>query len=66
MSGLPFNRIQVVIGGNRSEYTVGDFLRLPLNDRVKSILFGQLTFSQDGETVDAKDALNALRKLSTD
>jgi len=66
MSKLPFDRINVVIGGDRSDYAVGDFLRLPLNARVKSILFGKLTFSNDGQPVDTNQALNALRKLGTE
>ena len=61
MSALPFNKIKVVLGATQCEYSVGDFLALPLNDRVKSILFGKLSFSQDGKPVNANDALKALR-----
>ena len=62
---LPFDRINVVIGGAESKYTVGEFLKLPLSDRVKSILFGKISFFANDEPVNAKDALNALRTMGT-
>ena len=58
---LPFDRIAVVLGGTESAYSVGEFLKLPLSDRVKSILFGKISFFMDGEPVNTTDALNALR-----
>ena len=44
MSELPFDRISVVLGGAESDYSVGEFLALPLSDRVKSLLFGKINF----------------------
>ena len=61
MSDLPFDRIAIVIGGTESAYSVGEFLKLPLSDRVKSILFGKISFFLDGAPVNTTEALNALR-----
>jgi len=58
---LPFDRISVVLGGAQSDYSVGEFLALPLSDRVKSILFGKISFFSQGAQVDTTHALNALR-----
>ena len=66
MTALPFDRIAVVIGGSETRYSVGEFLKLPLSDRVKSILFGQIAFFSEGNPVNTKDALNALRTISTE
>ena len=62
---LPFDRVTVVLGGAESRYSVGEFLALPLSERVKSILFGKLTFFANGEPVNTTEALNALRVLGT-
>lgn len=61
---LPFDRITVVLGATKSEYLIGEFLKLPLSDRVKSILFGRITFFANDEPVNTTEALNALRTLS--
>ena len=61
MSTLPFDRITVVIGGTESKYSVGEFLKLPLSDRVKSLLFGKISFFSDDAPVNSREALNALR-----
>ena len=66
MSALPFDRIAVVLGPNKGEYSIGEFLKLPLSDRVKSILFGDISFSAGGQPVNATDALKALRALGTE
>jgi len=65
MTALPFDRITVVIGGTESRYSVGEFLKLPLSDRVKSILFGKIAFFADGKPVNTTDALNALRSVNS-
>ena len=59
---LPFNRITVVLGGAESGYSVGEFVKLPLSQRVKLILFGNITFFADETPVNKTDALNALRR----
>jgi len=63
MRSVPFDRITVGVGTARAEYSVDEFLALPLSDRVKSILFGRISFFSNGEPVNTTVALNALRNL---
>ena len=60
---LPFDLVVVLHGGVRTEYTTDEFLALPLELRVKAILFGKISFFQDGKTVSTSMALNAVREM---
>lgn len=42
------------------------FIKLPVSDRVKMVLRGDITFYQRGNEVDRRESLAALRKWSAD
>jgi hypothetical protein len=59
------------IGINLPEYgntrfTPEQFITLPVNDRVKMVLRGEITFYNRGSQVDRRESLAALRKWSAD
>lgn len=47
-----------------TRYTPEQFILLPVSDRVKMVLRGEITFYQKGSEVDKRESLAALRKWS--
>lgn len=61
---LSFDRVEIQEGGRVRSLLPLDFIRLPVDERVRFVLTSALTFTFEGEPVDPFAALSELRKLS--
>ena len=59
---LPFNRVIVRSAQGEQHFTVTEFKRIPLNERVRALLEKRVDFFHDQHQVAALDALKALRE----
>lgn len=67
MTRLNFDSITInlpELGSTR--YSPEEFIQLPVNERVKMVLRGDITFYAKGTEVDKRESLAALRKWSAD
>ena len=55
---MPFDTIS--LGGNRQRLSLPEFLALPLDERVRSILARDIEFFRQGQMVDRASALKSL------
>ena len=63
MTTLSFDRVVVVgVDGLEREYSVEEFLTLPIHDRVRQILERRLRFYLRGDVVDQTEALKSMRR----
>ena len=58
-----FNTVIVQTGGTWVPMSIEDFFALPLSTRIRHVIDRTVAFQLDGESVDQKDALAALRLL---
>lgn len=58
-----FDEVHVLRGGRWERIPIEEFFAMPLNTRVRRIIERSVAFYRQGEEVDRKEALAALRKL---
>jgi hypothetical protein len=59
---LPFNQVIVNTEDGPRQLTVAQFTAIPLAERVRAMLEKRVEFLLDGQPVDTREALNALRE----
>jgi hypothetical protein len=57
---LPFDRVEIGKGASRRVLMPLDYLAIPLAERVKALLDGEVTFRYGDEVVDSAVALKAI------
>ena len=62
MVPLPFDRVVITDGNYKNEMWLGQFLALPLDEKIRYILSRDVEFFNGDALVDRKIALAALRK----
>lgn len=60
--GLPFNQVVLTTADGARRLTVDEFSAVPLAERVRAVLEQRVQFLLDGNPVDPREALNALRQ----
>lgn len=67
MVALNFDSISINLPDNgHTRMTPEQFITLPVNDRVKMVLRGNITFYRKGIEVDKRESLATLRKWSAE
>jgi hypothetical protein len=59
---LPFNRVTVRSTSGELHYTVHEFERIPLTERVRALLEKRVEFFRDQQRIEQQAALRALRE----
>jgi hypothetical protein len=59
---LPFNRVTIRSTSGERHYTVLEFERIPLTERVRALIEKRVDFFRDREPVEQQAALRALRE----
>lgn len=59
---LPFNRVTVRSVSGERHYTVHEFERIPLTERVRALLEKRVEFFRDQQPIEQQAALRALRE----
>jgi hypothetical protein len=62
---LPFDRVILGSDEGQREFSLGEFLALPLHNRIKALLSRNLAFFRGGLEVDRRAALESLRTTPT-
>lgn len=64
MATAPFDRVVIRDGRTERSCTVGEFLALPLHERIGFVLGRQLSFYRGHEVLEINEALRLLREIT--